>query len=311
MPGARKNYVVELTPGQSGKLLALLQDRGWDVDDLPHAQYRARREGTTVVSYRSGKLVVQGKGTQDFVQFLLEPEVTGEARMGYESVELLRQRPEMFEPHAGIDESGKGDYFGPLVVAAVYVDRATAGRLLEAGVADSKKIGSDRKIASLAGTVRSTVGDGHSIVAIGPAAYNRLYDKIGNVNRLLAWGHARALENLLEKVPDCPRAVSDQFGRKETVQRALMAAGRRVALEQYPRAETDVAVAAASILARHEFVQRLERLGAAAGLKLPKGAGPQVVEVGRQAASAGGASRLQGLVKMHFKTTAKVLASVS
>lgn len=308
MPARTTNYVCELAADQADELRRLLAERGWELDTVPHAMFRARRDKTTVVAYQSGKLVVQGRGTAELVQFTLEPEILGEARMGYES-ELARcEQPEMFEPHAGIDESGKGDYFGPLVIAAVYVDNASARRLVEAGVVDSKRIGSDRKIRRLADEVVGIVGRGYSVVPIGPVAYNRLYAKIGNVNRLLAWGHARALENLLERVPNCPRAVSDQFGRRETVQSALMAAGRRIVLEQYPRAEADVAVAAASILARNEFVQRLERLGSLAGHKLAKGAGRQVIAVARQIVQRQGPDSLEQLAKLHFKTTGTVLA---
>jgi len=227
--------------------------------------------------------------------------------MGYEAERAQAERPDMFLPHAGIDESGKGDYFGPLVVATVYVDADSSRKLLSLGVTDSKKIGSDRKIASLAEKVRQTVYGRWSVVPIGPQAYNRLYDKIGNVNKLLAWGHARALENLLEKVPDCPRAVSDQFGRKETVQQALMVAGRKIELEQYPKAEADIAVAAASILARDEFVQRLERLGQEVGLTLPKGAGQNVLTAARRLVESRGKTVLADLAKTHFKTTEKVL----
>jgi len=307
MAGGTKNFVTKIEPGQSAKLRDVLDERCWELDQLAYAHFRARRDKTTVVSYESGKLVVQGKGTADFVQFILEPEILGEVRMGYEAERAQAERPDMFLPHAGIDESGKGDYFGPLVVATVYVDADSSRKLLSLGVTDSKKIGSDRKIASLAEKVRQTVYGRWSVVPIGPQAYNRLYDKIGNVNKLLAWGHARALENLLEKVPDCPRAVSDQFGRKETVQQALMVAGRKIELEQYPKAEADIAVAAASILARDEFVQRLERLGQEVGLTLPKGAGQNVLTAARRLVESRGKTVLADLAKTHFKTTEKVL----
>lgn len=308
MSAASASYVARIDHAGSARLRSLLAERGWEIDVLPYAWFRARKEKTTIVAYESGKLVVQGKGTAEIVQFLIEPEILGEARMGYEDVIAERERPEMFEPHAGIDESGKGDYFGPLVVAAVYVDGATARQLLAAGVTDSKKIGGDRRIAALAGDIRRIVGAAWSVVPIGPPSYNRLYESIGNVNRLLAWGHARALENLLDKVPSCPRAVSDQFGRKETVEKALLAAGRKVRLEQYPKAEADIAVAAASVLARHEFVQRLERLGQQAGLNLPKGAGPGVLEAARELVRKSGPAALGEFAKRHFKTTDSVLA---
>ena len=262
-----------------------------------------------VVAYKSGKLTVQGAGMPDFVQFILEPEILGEARFGYEHLLAETETPAMFTEHAGIDESGKGDYFGPLVIAAAFVDRAVARRLLTLGVADSKTIKSDKRIAELSELIRKETNGRFSIVAVGPVAYNRLYEKFRNVNRLLAWGHARSLENLLERTPACPRAVSDQFGSKRDVRNALMARGREIKLEQMPKAEADIAVAAASILARAEFVRRLAELGKAAETKLPKGAGKVVDAAAAALAARGGRELLGTVAKLHFRTTAKALAA--
>ena len=301
----RTSYVCSLTAEQAARLRELLQDRGWALDAAPHARWRARREKTTVVAYDSGKLVVQGKGTADLVQFVIEPEILGEARFGYEHVLAEIEQPEMFEPHAGIDESGKGDYFGPMVIAAVYVEPESAREMAQVGVVDSKAIGSARRIDELAGKIRSITRGGFSVVAIGPESYNRLYGTFGNVNRMLGWGHARSLENLLERVPDCPRALSDQFGSKQTVLRALMERGSQIVLEQETKAERDVAVAAASVLARSEFVKRLDQLGQRVGVRLPKGAGPPVDRVAAQLFAQGGEQLLRTVAKLHFRTTAK------
>src|SRR5205085_11806046 len=176
-----------------------------------------------------------------FVQFELEPKVLGEARLGYEEV----HSPEMFESHFGVDESGKGDFFGPLVIAGVYVDRGIARKLLDAGVQDSKRIGSDAKIHALADAIRKNTMGLIDTVLIGPARYNELYQKFGNLNKLLGWGHARVIENLLGKKPDCPRALSDQFADARVVEQSLLGHGRKIDIQQRIRAESDIAVAAA------------------------------------------------------------------
>ena len=194
-----------------------------------------------------------------------------------------------------------------LVIAAAVVTPETAQALVQAGVMDSKRIRDDRKIAALAQTIRQRLGDSTAVVPIGPEAYNRLYGDFQNVNRLLAWGHARALEDVLEKHPGCPRALSDQFGNKTTVERALMTRGRGIKLEQRTKAESDVAVAAASILARHEFVRRLERLGKDVGATLPKGANPHVKQVAVDLVHRYGPDVLRKVAKTHFKTHAQVL----
>ncbi|MBH0206755.1 MAG: ribonuclease HIII [Nitrospira sp.] len=207
----------------------------------------------------------------------------------------------------GIDESGKGDYFGPLVIAAVFVDATTQGELKLMAVRDSKKI-SDGRILEMAPDIKTICP--HSVIAIGPQKYNELYAKIKNLNRLLAWGHAKALENLLERVP-CERAISDQFGNERLILNALQDKGRTIVLEQRTKAESDLAVAAASILARAEFLIRLKRLSGEVGTTLPKGASPTVELAARMVIKKHGQDRLGHVAKLHFKTTQAVLAGMT
>lgn len=205
----------------------------------------------------------------------------------------------------GIDESGKGDYFGPLVIAAVFVDATTQGELALMNVRDSKKI-SDGRILEMAPDIRTICP--HSIIAIGPQRYNELYRKIRNLNRLLAWGHAKALETLLDRV-SCGHAIADQFGDEQLILNALQEKGRTIVLEQRHKAESDLAVAAASILARAEFLLRLKRLSDEIGTVLPKGASPAVELAGRMIVKKHGEERLGSVAKLHFKTTQAVLGT--
>jgi ribonuclease HIII len=202
----------------------------------------------------------------------------------------------------GTDESGKGDYFGPLVVAGVYIDEKLLPRLKSLGVKDSKRL-SDRAVLEMSEPIRSLCP--YSIVVIGPEKYNDLYEKIKNLNRLLAWGHARVIENLLEKNL-CQRVVTDQFGDERLVLDALLKKGREVKLEQRHKAEDDPAVAAASILARAEFLLRLKQLSSKIGIPLPKGASQLVEAAARQIVEKKGSKILKEIAKLHFKTTAKL-----
>jgi len=207
----------------------------------------------------------------------------------------------------GTDESGKGDYFGPLVTASVWVDETLEEKLAEWGVRDSKKI-SDGQVTKIARQITTDVP--HAIVAIGPEKYNQLYGKIRNLNRLLAWAHARAIENLLEKV-NCGTVIADKFGDEKYIQNALMKKGRKVQLIQQVRAESDIAVAAASIVARAEFLRRLKILSAEVGVELRKGASDLVDQVGAQIYQSGGREKLSQVAKWHFKNTKKILARSS
>ena len=181
-------------------------------------------------------------------------------------------------------------------------------KLLEAGVKDSKAIKSDKKIANIAYKIKNITSGKFAIVAIGPESYNKLYSKIGNLNKLLAWGHARVIENLIEKVPECNVALSDKFGNSSLIENALMKNGRNITLHQKTKGESDIAVAAASILARDEFVKRLKRLGEPYGFDdLPKGASRKVEETAQEMVRTHGPEILSKTAKLHFKTTKKIL----
>ena len=300
------SYTRALTLAQAEKLKCLLAGRGWEFVEKPYCLYAAKTTGVNASVYEKGpKVVAQGKGTEDFVKFLLEPEILGTAELGYEE----ENHPEFFQPHIGVDESGKGDFFGPLVIAGAYVDESVSSKLSTLGVMDSKRIGSDAKIAKIAAELRRLPGLKHEVIQINPARYNELYTKFGNLNRLLAWGHAKVIENLLERMPDCPRAVSDQFANPIVLKKALGERGRSIELIQRTKAESDPAVAAASILARDAFVKWMEKAGAEHGFEagLPKGASAAVKDAAIAIASRGGAEVLSQVAKMHFKTSSEAL----
>ncbi len=306
---AATTHTCPLTPGEALELKVYLKNHDYELMTPPaHASLAARREKVNLVLYESGKLVVQGKGTRDFVEFVLEPLILKRAGIGYESV----LHPEQFLPRLGIDESGKGDFFGPLCIAGVYVNEAVIQSWKEAGIQDSKNIGSDKRIADLAELIKSTPGCVWSVVPIGNPAYNRLYVTMRSVNRILAWGHARVIENLMLKQhqmnPKPVRAISDQFAQdKQTVAKALMSLGQSIELVQRHKAESDAAVAAASILARHEFVTRLGALEKSIRLRLPKGASAAVDAAAKEVVAKLGADQLESVSKKHFRTWFRAL----
>jgi ribonuclease HIII len=297
------SYTCKLSDPQAAALRAWLQSHHYRFREVPYARFAAEKEKTNVVFYDSGKLVVQGKATQEFVEFVLEPEILQEARLGYETV----LNPDLLLPRLGVDESGKGDFFGPLCIAGVYLNETVAKAWADAGIRDSKNISSDKRIKDLAELIRKTPGCVTTVVPIGNEAYNRLYARMRTVNAILAWGHARVIENLMlqrHRMNPLPvRAISDQFAsNQETVAKALMSLGREIELVQKHRAEADLAVAAASILARHEFVTRLAALEKQYALKLPKGASAAVDTAAKEFTAQHGADGLAQVSKMHFRT---------
>src|SRR5271170_4270080 len=298
------SFTFKISPAQAEKLRKILEEKNFMFREVPYTLFGAQKQKLTVNAYSSGKLLVQGKGAKEFVEFTIEPEIVGEAKLGYDEV----HHPEMFQPHLGIDESGKGDFFGPLVIAGVYVDGDLPRQLLDLGVKDSKQITSDQKALDLADDIKDLITlDRCNVVVISPEKYNDLYVKFKNLNRLLAWGHATVIENLLTRWPKCPRALSDKFAHETLIQRALKERGKQIVLQQRTKAESDIAVAAASILARAAFLQRLKFLGEKFGVELPKGASAQVKAVAREIVQKSGAATLKSVCKFHFKTYREVV----
>jgi ribonuclease HIII len=297
------SYTHALTNEQTTKLRALLEELGFDFSPKQYTLFFAQKNKLSVAVYEKGpKVLVQGRDVEEFVQFELEPKILGQAKLGYEEV----HSPEMFEPHFGVDESGKGDFFGPLVISGVYVDRGIGRKLLDAGVVDSKRIGSDTRIRALADTIRKSSLGLVETVLIGPAKYNELYEKFGNLNKLLGWGHARVIENLLAKKPACPRSLSDQFADARVISASLLKHGRKIAIEQRPRAESDIAVAAASIVAREAFINWLERKSKELGIRLERGVSPSVKDTARKLVEVNGPDALREVAKVHFRTAHEI-----
>ena len=297
------SYTMPIKDADVDTIRAILEQSGFEFKEKPYAHYSAKKGKLNVTVYQKGpKVLVQGKETEDFVRFTLEPLVLGDARLGYEEV----NDPEMFEPHFGVDESGKGDFFGPLVIAGVYTDAKSTRTLLDAGVMDSKRITSSSRITRLAKTIRSTPGIEYDLVSIGPERYNEMYVSFKNLNRLLAWGHSKVIRMLADKVPDCPRALSDQFARKDVLDRELNRHGVGIQLDQRTKGESDVAVAAASILARERFVQWIEQSSERSGVTIPLGAGPHVLDAARELIAEYGEEILPKVAKMHFKTAQQI-----
>ncbi|MDR2366835.1 MAG: ribonuclease HIII [Deltaproteobacteria bacterium] len=204
----------------------------------------------------------------------------------------------------GSDESGKGDYFGPLVVAGVYVNAELELRLSGLGVKDSKE-NSDNKNIALANEIKNVLGyRNFYVLRLNPGKYNQLYSRLNNLNDILAWGHVTVIENLLNRV-ECPYAIVDQFAEEGLIGRTLKAKGKDIEVFETPKGERDIAVAAASILAREAFLKTLAMLGMKYGLSLPKGSSHMVDRRIREIFDNYGPDALTGMAKVHFANTGK------
>jgi len=290
--------VRKIDAAAGDRLRAALERDGYKFRDVQYARWSAAGPGVSVTHYDSGKLVVQGKHADDFAITYLDDvdEVFAQTNVAAED--------RVTEPIIGTDESGKGDYFGPLVIAAMLVTPDDVPVLATIGARDSKTVG-DAEAMEMSRQLLDAYPKNIEVVSIGPERYNEMHAEFGrNLNRLLAWGHATAVAGVLAKTP-CGRVISDKFGNERLIADALAKKDIDVKLEQRVRAESHPAVASASILARARFLVELKRLGEKNGVKLHKGAGHPVDAVARDLWKKGGLELLGRVAKLHFKTTEK------
>lgn len=290
-------FVTTLEVDKKETLKQALLEQGFSLAQPNYTHFQAKKKGISLTFYESGKLVVQGKEKHDFITFFLEPEILKTTDYSY---------PEAIDPtpRIGIDEAGKGDFFGPLCIAGLYVNgQSDIDKLLKYGVKDSKKI-SDRKILEIASLIRKNLT--YSLVILRPIKYNELYNKFRNLNALLAWGHAASIEKLYNDT-SCKTVILDQFANENVVLKALSQKHLDLDVTQRHKGEEDIVVAGASILARASFVEQLDNLSKHYNLILPKGVSPLVKEKAREAVFLHGKNILGEVAKLHFKTTDEIL----
>ncbi len=291
-------------------------------------RFEDAKESLVIKQYSSGKLLLQGSAGDLYKKILdiiislynlknPKAQLSVDGYLKYETEEspssgketLKLQQTNIPFPHIGTDESGKGDYFGPMVIAGIWLDKSTKAKLEALGIKDSKLL-SDKRCSELATKIREICRGKFEEVEIPPERYNELYDQFKkegkNLNHLLAWGHARAIESLLERHP-CSHAVADQFGDEKFILSKLMEKGKGVELVQTPKGERYIAVAAASILARDRFLSRMGKLSQEYGVDLLKGASEAVIKPAQSIIEKKGVSELKKVVKLHHKTTQKIL----
>jgi len=286
------NKVHKVDTAIEQKLRKDLEKIDFEFSHVDYAFWRASRAGIVLTFYKKGTLMIQGQDIDEMNDYLSEG--------GFLGVEESSQ----YSSWIGTDESGKGDYFGSLVIGGVMINDKVKDAIFEIGVRDSKNI-SDGQIKELAIKIKKLTC--HTVVSINPLKYNELIGRIGNLNDLLAWGHARAIENILME-EDCEYAISDKFGNEKYLNNALMENGKKIKLKQIEDAEDDMGVACASILARDLFVKSIEKLSRDYGFDFPKGASSEmIVEIGKEFVAKYGKDKLKEVAKIHWKTTKKIL----
>lgn len=285
------SYSIKLDPNLWVHYKEVLSNEDCEFKIPDYTFFQAKNKNWQFTFYKTGKVLVQGKDIDYIVKKYLDNNFECELKPQTEG-DIAPF------PHIGVDESGKGDFFGPLIIAGCYLDEKQANFLKDKGIKDSKKL-DDKKILTLAEIIKeNSIFD---IVVIGNKKYNELYSKFKNLNSLLAWGHSTVIENLLNKT-NAKIAISDKFADERVILNALKQKGKTIQIIQQTKAEADCAVASASILARCEFVKRISRLNEEYEMTFPKGAGENVLIQGKKFKEKFGIEELKNVSKTHFKT---------
>lgn len=294
---ASGTFVATIDVSLGPKLLSDLIEQGFEIAKPEYTLFSAKKKGVSCTLYTTGKLTVQGKDKASFLEFYLEPTILKSFDFTYSDIDLNTSA------HIGIDESGKGDFFGPLCIAGVFAEGPTILELKNLGVRDSKTM-TEGAIKKAAKAIIERFP--HQIVKINPAKYNELIVQFGNLNKLLAWGHATAIEQLVSKTK-CSSVIIDQFANEQVVITALKRKNLTVNLTQRHRGEEDIVVAAASILARYAFVTALEEFKKQYGMEFPKGASAATIAAGKAFFREHGKEKLGQVAKLHFKTLDSII----
>lgn len=300
------SYTFKCNGSEKKLLINELNNTKYIKTNVPYTSISVKTDKCIINLYDSNKILIQGKGAKDWINFILEPKIFKRILIGYDSI----LDPDSVKPHIGVDESGKGDFFGPLIIASAYINEDLAPELENIGIRDSKSIKSDNKILELSKEISSILKNKFKLITYGSTSYNKRYLQYRNLNKILAWGHAQAIENLLEEVPNCPRALSDKFGPEYQIKNQLKERGKKIILEQKIKAESDPAVATASILARAKFVNSIKEIEKKLDVEIPKGCSENVKNKAIEIVKKHGPEILKDISKCHFKTTDQILESL-
>ena len=299
---SQQTISLKLTQEEVSSLKGILTKNGWKEEDINNEYVALRMKnnnGSVCTLYTSMKVVFQGR--EDFQELikLVKDRTYSEGKSNVPA-ELI--------PHLGVDEVGKGDYFGPLVVVACFVNGKFLRDIELLGVGDSKKI-SDNRIRSIYQEIKDYPY--YYVSIVNPKEYNKQIKELKNVSILLAKQHSKViemgLEDLAEKGVECKEVVIDQFSsRKSRVINELGSLGKKIKFIQFHRGESDIAVACASVIARAIFLQELDKMNEEYYFAFPKGAS-NVIEAGREFVKKNGVGELENVAKISFKTTKKVI----
>lgn len=276
----------------------------------PGAVFQARINGAVITAYKSGRVLFQGRSaSEEFKKWApMKREIAKGGRTASTKKRKQTTAPFLSTNHIGSDESGTGDYFGPITACAVYVTEKDLLLLKEMNVRDSKTI-TDATIFEMVNHIKN-LNITYSLMILHNERYNELQRRGWTQGKMKAMLHQGVINKVVEKIGDTPYdgILIDQFCERDTFIRHIQSEGMKLhdGTHFMTKAEShSLAVACASIIARASFVQELDQISNRIGVKLPKGASRKVDEVAAEIIRKKGIGYLNSIAKVHFATTNK------
>lgn len=278
----------------------------------PYAIFQANEADTVVTLYESGKLVLQGANSDIDANYWVERETALSGKAPIQKEKKEKKEPTdntdyYFISSIGSDEVGTGDFFGPVVVTASYVDKKDIRFLEDLGVRDSKKV-NDEKIIKIAPEIIKKIP--YVTTILSNTEYNKNYSTDINMNKIKALLHNKALRELLSKDNyNYDMIVMDQFAKPFVYFNYLKEMNNVVRNIKFTTHAEDkcLSVAVSSIISRYIFLKEMKKLSEELNMTLPKGASTLVDEVGKQIVSKYGKDKLNNIAKLNFKNKEKIL----
>ncbi len=299
------NVVIKVSDETKEKMIEYYKEMKKD-KEIPYTVFQAQDGDTTVTMYTSGKVMFQG--TSSDVDANMWREIDGQKS---EEVEKKDKRDSLLmnESSVGSDEVGTGDYFGPIVVSASYVEKKDIAWLESLGIRDSKKI-LDDKIKEIAPKIIKKVK--YRSLVINNIQYNQLHAE-NNMNKLKAVLHNKVLWSLInEEKINSKLIVVDEFAKEERYYSYIKESPniQRGITFMTKAEDKNMAVACASIISRYLFLREFDKLSDNLGIPLPKGAGPQVDAIGKEVVEKYGKDKLKEVAKYNFNNTTRIIGNL-
>ena len=297
------NVVIRVTDKTKEKMIKYYEDKKRD-KAIPYVRFQAKDADTVITMYESGKVMFQGISAD--IDANMWRDIDGQSKVNKEEVKR-NDKKYYYSSAIGSDEVGTGDYFGPIVVTSCYVSKDDIEFVESLGIKDSKKL-DDEKILKIAPELIKKIK--YKSLIMTNSEYNAKYSTSYNINKIKAIMHNKVLWRMVnEEHPEYDYIIVDEFAREQRYYEYLSGnpAIQRDITFITKAEDKNLAVASASVISRYIFLKEFDKISDSLHIPLPKGAGKEVDEIGKEVVETYGKDKLKEIAKINFKNTERIL----